>query len=181
MGDTFAGRPCRLASMLSALALITLGACDANWAIDFVSYEQYSTSEATVAVLYKPMPVVVLGNPTVVSDDALAMAVAEGLQGSHIVHDTVFKPSAPGEIQPYRTVIAFGAIGQADICSTMPASVPAGPAQMMNAAFCRGSEPLSYLQSRIGKADDPMASPFQKHVQAVGLQLFPRENPNVDR
>ena len=171
----------RIAGVLGVIALAALSACDADWAIHFVSYEQYSASEATVAVLYKPMPLAVLGNPTTVSDGALAIAVAEGFQGSHIVHHTIFKPSAPGEQHPYRTVVAFGAVGQADICAAAAGSVPAGQTQMMNAAFCRGSQALSYVQSRIGTVNDPTASSFQKHVQAVGLQLFPTENPNTDR
>ncbi len=141
-------------------------------------FGRYSNSTATYAARSGEIPLVVLGNPTDAPQTTFDKAVAQGLDGTYVIPGVKFVPEASSAPEGYRTVVYFGGVGGRQACeaSEPPPQVANGGA--VTAAFCLDRETLSYADGEmpvISGVDDPL---LQNQMTALGLEIFPPENPN---
>jgi hypothetical protein len=127
------------------------------------------------------MPLVVLGNPTSAPAEAVAAAVGEGLDGTHVDHRTRFVPTTSPDPEGYRTVVVFGGTSQQAICQYpgKPDDQAESPGPMA-AAFCLGAEPLSFVSGRLAALTGPDDPVLAQQMSITGVTLFPLTHPDYN-
>ncbi len=172
-------------SVLAGLLALLIAGCTVDGSrIHYTHYGSYSGSIAHYGARNGEMALAVFGNPTGASDAAFAAGVADALQGTHVNHDVVFVPTAPPQMDGYRTAAVFGGTTQQDICGPnpiAPASPPPGKPGRLGAAYCYADEVLSFVSAEHPPLTGPDDPNLRRLVRSVGRELFPPENPNSQR
>jgi|GEM_PF-2512196 len=174
-------RPLLLPPLGIPLLALLLAACSTGGGrIHYSHYGNYSYSIAQYGARTGEMALAVFGNPTAASPAALAAAVADALDGTHVNRRTVFVPTDPPQTDSYRTVVVFGATTLETICAPAPAAPAkpvAGTAGRIGAAYCHADEPLSFVSARHPALAGPRDPALQALLRGIGYELFPPENP----
>lgn len=171
--------------VLAGLLALLLAACASGGGqIYYTHYGSYSRSIAQYAARDGEMALAVFGNPTAADPAIFNAAVADGLAGTHVSHDTVFVPTDPPQTRGYRTVAVFGGTTMQAICGQNPAapgSAAAGKPGRFAAAFCYDGRVLSFVEGEHRALEGPHDPALQSLLWYVGHELFPQENPEDRR
>ena len=166
----------RPAFVLSLLAM--LGACTAG-RIDYRFIESaYDGGQDHWAPYSHSLRADVSGNPFPIAQDDFNKSVNEAIQPTGY---------APDPKSAYRLRMIFNgpATNSNYICGDhgdhgSKIGVSAGQTITLSAGYCRGDDPMTFVQGSIGNVTGPDDPRFKDYLRLVTIELFPLPQSDVD-
>jgi hypothetical protein len=169
-----------------ATLLLTLAACAPSAtpiAQQVRTYPSYRPQEISYVAGGGAMRTEILGNPFAMPQPAFDAAVTEAMHGANFGPVVVFStlPDVPAR-NSHRVRLVFNGPATSNgylLCAGEPSALPPmrpdGTVRVL-AAFCRGSEPLSFVAADQAGLTDAADPAFTRFMRQVTVLLLPPEN-----